>query len=133
MSAAQHTPGPWLFAIAKTPQQLGKVYPTPRADVQNTGLVGCIATVGRPGMALAEGEALANARLIAAAPTITSEADAFTLLVERFMRADLPDGMQPATEAEVAEAMYALRALIAKATGRRGTFDDDDKATGSAA
>lgn len=36
----------------------------------------------------------------------------FTLLVERFIRSDLPDGMKPATESEVAGAMYALRAAI---------------------
>jgi hypothetical protein len=41
------------------------------------------------------------------------KADAFTLTVERFTRSDLPDGMEPVTEAEVAEAMYSLRGTIA--------------------
>jgi len=46
-----------------------------------------------------------------------SQAEEFTSIVERFMRADLPSSVQVATEAEVAEAMYALRAAIAKLTG----------------
>lgn len=34
------------------------------------------------------------------------------MLVERFIRPDLPDGMQRPTESDVASAMYALRAAI---------------------
>lgn len=45
-----------------------------------------------------------------------AQADEFTLIVERFMRGDLTLARLP-TEAEVAEAMYALRGVIAKATG----------------
>lgn len=43
------------------------------------------------------------------------QALAFTYTVEHFVRAD--DDRVPPTEAEVAEAMYALRAAIAKTTG----------------
>jgi hypothetical protein len=47
---------------------------------------------------------------------VLPQAMAFTYTVERFMRADDDDRVPP-TEAEVAEAMYALRAAIAKAAG----------------
>lgn len=46
-----------------------------------------------------------------------AEANAFTLTVERYLRGDLPADVAPASESEVAEAMYALRALIAQTTG----------------
>lgn len=49
--------------------------------------------------------------------TTAEKAMAFTDIVERFMRSDHPPGVTPATEAEVAEAMYELRAHIAQATG----------------
>ena len=44
--------------------------------------------------------------------SVYKQAMDFTLLVERFIRSDLPDGMKPTTESEVAGAMYALRAAI---------------------
>jgi hypothetical protein len=48
---------------------------------------------------------------------ISAQAEEFTELVERFFRGgDGTDDRAPATETEVAEAMYALRAAIAKAT-----------------
>lgn len=47
---------------------------------------------------------------------IFAQTAAFTYVVERFMRADDDDRVPP-TEAEVAEAMHALRAAIVKATG----------------
>jgi len=50
----------------------------------------------------------------------------FTLLVERFIRSDLPDGMKPATESEVAAAMYTLRSQIPSVT--RNTEDEIDYA-----
>lgn len=59
-----------------------------------------------------------KACLIAAAPDTAARALAFTYTVERFMRAgDGSDPRVPPTEAEVAQALYALRAHIAKATG----------------
>lgn len=51
---------------------------------------------------------------------IAAQADAFTELVERFLRGnDYCDRRAPATESDVAEAMYALRAAIAAATGEQ--------------
>ncbi|MFV0676689.1 hypothetical protein [Variovorax sp. tm] len=71
---------------------------------------------------------------LAECAAVLPQAMAFTYTVERFMRGDEPPmGVQPATEAEVAEAMYALRAAIANARGQRGTFDHEDETTGSAA
>lgn len=46
---------------------------------------------------------------------IYAQATAFTETIERFLRAD--DDRVPPTESEVAEALYALRAAIAKAEG----------------
>jgi len=48
---------------------------------------------------------------------IAAQAEAFTEIVERHLRSDLPDGVAPATESEVAEAMYSLRATITMAAG----------------
>lgn len=50
---------------------------------------------------------------------VYKQAQDFTLLVERFIRSDLPEGVKPATESEVAGAMYALRAAI------HGTVDTE--------
>lgn len=47
----------------------------------------------------------------------------FTLLVERFIRSDLPGGMKPATESEVAGAMYALRAAIPEVAKKSEVVD----------
>lgn len=55
---------------------------------------------------------------LAGCAAVIPQAMAFTYTVESFMRAgDGSDPRVPPTEAEVAEAMYALRAAIAKATG----------------
>lgn len=43
---------------------------------------------------------------------VYKQAQDFTELVERRIRADLPEGVLPATDSEVAEAMYRLRAAI---------------------
>ncbi len=51
-------------------------------------------------------------------PDLNAMTLAFTYTVERFMRdGDGSDSRVAPTESEVAEAMYALRAAIAKATG----------------
>jgi hypothetical protein len=55
--------------------------------------------------------------------SIYKQAMDFTLLVERFIRADLPDGVRPATASEVAAAMYMLRAHIPEVTKRTGEID----------
>lgn len=50
--------------------------------------------------------------------TIMQQAAAFTETIERFMRAgDGSDPRTPPTEAEVSDAMYSLRAAIARAAG----------------
>lgn len=97
MSAAKHTSGPWI--VEEVDGFL---------EVCNEETLYTVARVFRH---------KANARLIAAAPTTAEKAMAFTDIVERFMRSDHPPGVTPATEAEVAEAMYELRAHIAQATG----------------
>lgn len=49
---------------------------------------------------------------------ILPEAAAFTHTVERFLRAgDIDEPRKPPSESEVIQALYALRATIAKATG----------------
>ena len=103
MSAAKHTPGPW--------------------EIHGDDDLTTVEIRDSRGLAIAEvgdcsTEDQANARLIAAAPRTAQMAMDFTLLVERFFRGgDGCDMRAPATESEVAEAMYALRAHIAKATG----------------
>jgi hypothetical protein len=121
MSAAKHTPGPWIFAIAKTPQQLGKVYPKPRADTHNTGLVGCIATVGRPSQALAEIEAMANARLVAAAPELLAAIES-----EYIFLADIHNEWPGRHSPQGQLKLCRLRDLICKATGREAQDVQDD-------
>ena len=118
MSAVKHTPGPWF--VNHVPTSAGSAF-----RIGNGADKGCAwiyADQIRKGIddELPRAQELAaNARLIAAAPTITMQAAAFTYTVERFMRAgDGSDPRVPPTETEVAEAMYALRAAIAKAEGR---------------
>ena len=94
---AKHTPGPWTADGTSVDGPDGECVcsvthypkPTPRQS--------------------------ANARLIAAAPTTASMAMDFTMLVESFLRPEVAP--RNVTESELAEAMYALRAHIAKATG----------------
>lgn len=55
---------------------------------------------------------------LAGCAAVLPQAMAFTETVERFFRGgDGSDPRAPTTESEVAEAMYALRSAIAKATG----------------
>jgi hypothetical protein len=97
VSTAQHTLGALAF------ESEGSHYrTTSRATTENSGLLRNL-----------ERRKIERAAMRAA----LVQADQFTAIVERFMRADLPGDVQPATETEVAEAMYALRAAIAKATG----------------
>ncbi len=50
---------------------------------------------------------------------IAAQADQFTELVERFVRGnEYGDRRAPVRDSDVADAMYALRAAIAKATGK---------------
>ena len=56
-------------------------------------------------------------RKVAMCESALFQAQEFTLLVERFIRGDLPEGIEPAIEGQVTDAMYSLRAAIAKATG----------------
>lgn len=98
-STTKHTPGPWL-----EPGTFG----ASRFEVQG----------GHPTRRIAVVDRIEDARLIAAAPETAEKAMAFTMLVERFVRGnDIGDPRKPVTESELAEAMYALRAHIAKATG----------------
>lgn len=93
--SAQHTPGP------VGAESDGRHWATVgRASVENSAILRGIER------RKAEREAM-RAALV--------QASSFTETVERFMRAD--DDRPPLTESEVAEAMYALRAAIAKATG----------------
>jgi hypothetical protein len=107
VSAAKHTPGPWkdgpvfnkdgraiFFTDSSKPGKWQR-----RVDGGHCGTF----------------EA-ADARLIAAAPTTAEKAMAFTMLVERYMTQDLPEGVD-AAEAALSTALYELRAHIAKATG----------------
>lgn len=55
--------------------------------------------------------------------SIYKKAMDFTLLVERFLRTDHPEGVKPATESEVASAMYALRAAIPVVTRNTDVVD----------
>jgi hypothetical protein len=111
MSAAKRTPGTWVTEGAF-------VYAL-NANGHNRFYAGISPGRDDDEARVHDEELFANARLIAAAPTITMQAAAFTYTVERFMRAgDGSDPRVPPTEAEVAEAMYALRAAIAKAEGR---------------
>jgi len=119
------TPGPWRI-VPREVLEDGSVYPTHItggvADVQvclmeSPTVAGLIQNDPAWKANGCSGFISANARLIAAAPTTAEKAMAFTFIVERFMRGDVPQGVKPATEAEVAEAMYELRNHIAKATG----------------
>lgn len=55
--------------------------------------------------------------------SVYKQAMDFTLLVERFIRSDLPEGVKPATESEVAGAMYSLRAAIPEVAKRTEVAD----------
>lgn len=100
---AKHTPGPWELRNEFGMQ--GLVYP------RGVGFP-VAATTGYFNRA---GQTESNARLIAAAPELLEKGEALANLVERYFRGG-DDGIPPATESEVAEAMYALRAAIARAT-----------------
>jgi hypothetical protein len=96
--SAQHTPGPWhadrLTVLCAKGSLVAEVHEDYFTHTE---------------------EDAANARLIAAAPTTAQMAMDFTLLVERYVRDDI--GEPPVSDAELAQALYALRAHIAKATG----------------
>ncbi len=114
MSAAKHTPGPWaVFEHSWCETSIT----APNFDHAICALDINHAT--EDSQAGDEAQMAANARLIAAAPATAEMAMAFTMLVERLIRGDLPDGIEPASESEVAAAMYELRAHIAKATGEQ--------------
>lgn len=130
--SAQHTPGPWHWferqagrPYLATPDR-GQLYVLgfERKGMQGAGPLFAHwpgiedgaprerkGGIMEPGLLLRGGSMHPDARLIAAAPETAEKAMAFTLLVERHLR----DGS--ASESEIAEAMYALRAHIAKATG----------------
>lgn len=95
-----HTPGPWTLDTVTTSCGIcHKVGPFPRKE----GKYGhaCI-YVDYPGTGKIEGELLANARLIAAAPDLLDAAE---------------EALEAIADGDVQSARNALRAAIAKATG----------------
>lgn len=123
MSGAKHTPGPWDCLIEGVEQQGGDSHTISAgehfATVAMVPISSDASTDGEEGQTIiTESEAIANARLIAAAPTTAEKSMAFTLLVEAFLRPDAaPESMRNVSEAELAAAMYELRAHLARATG----------------
>lgn len=106
---AKHTPGPW-YADKIEDRAAYNIFPH-GATYALLQVAGPFHDGAHPYGIAAE----ANARLIAAAPTTASMAMDFTMLVESFLRPEVAP--RNVTESELAEAMYALRAHIAKATG----------------
>ena len=121
MSAHKHTPGPWEQADAFGANPAGTAV---KAASDNFLVASCTSYYGRDG-------AVANARLIAAAPELLEELNKLTSFVvtevvdscngnkcrESWCAGCFGEEVAEQTVREAREAMDAARAAIAKATG----------------
>ena len=105
--AMKHTPGPWVVCR-------GVVHQIPVASVAMDGLKLNVAHV----TGIRNGEGLANARLIAAAPDLLEALQQATSALEwRWER--VANRAAPVHETAIQEAYNQARAAIAKATGEK--------------
>jgi hypothetical protein len=111
---SKHTPGPWIV----TPQINRVSHRSPSGSIRAVATAhvawfvaddGSLHKSGRKAEAISENEAIANARLIAAAPELLEALDTLTAVV----------GLTPIAGNKVAlqEAFDLARAAIVKATG----------------
>lgn len=81
-------------------------------------ITGILERAGADGNAPEGSQAWALAQVDAAIDELIEKSERFGLLFERWNRLDL-EGVEPATESEVIEAMYAMRAALALVGGAK--------------